>query len=143
MTTMTTEPRVTFNKSARTIKADYLIGTDHEGRDGAERRIFASFRVGYDKGGPNYFSGRTTPRSYSASISRVTEETILDRDGNPIGTSQSFTLFKGLGLDRSEPVGRYSEKGLREFYAAAKARFDELRFEEPRIGRYFDLEEDA
>jgi hypothetical protein len=143
MTITTTEPRITFNKSARTIKADYLIATDNGGLSGRERRVLASFRVGYDKGGPNYFSGGTTPRSYSASISRVTEEEIFDRDGNRIGTSQSFTLFKGLGLMRSEPVGRYSEKGLRAFYDEAKARFDELRLEDERIARYFDPDADA
>jgi hypothetical protein len=141
--TTTIEPRVTFNKAARTIKADYLIATDNEGLGGRERRVYASFRVGYDKGGMNYFSGNQTPRSYTASISRVTEEEIFDRDGNRIGMSQSFTLFKGLGLARSEPVGRYSEKGLRAYYDEIQPRFDELRLEDDRISRFFDPDADA
>ena len=73
--TTTTEPRITFNKKARSIKADFLLGTDNNGTDGDERRQYATFTVRYDIGGMNYFSGNTTPRSYSSSIARETEET--------------------------------------------------------------------
>lgn len=136
--TTTTEPRITVNTKTRTITADFLISTDNDGRDGEERRQYASFRVGYTKGGINYFSGNTSPRSYYSSISRVTEETIY-QDGRRIGTSQSFTLFEGLGLTRSEPVGRYSEKGLRAYFDEAFAQLDALR-EDPRVAKFFEPE---
>jgi len=135
--TATTEPRITFNKQARTIKADFLLATNNDGRDGEERREYATFTVRYDKGGMNYFSGNTTPRSYRSSIARETEETLFDSDGERIGTSRSFMLFKGLGLKRSEPVGRYSEKGLRAFFTEAMAHLDEVR-DDPQVARYFD-----
>lgn len=136
---MTEEPRITFNKAGRKITADFLLATNTDGRDGAERREYATFTVGYDKGGMNYFSGNTTPRSYRSSIARETEETLFDSDGERIGTSRSFMLFKGLGLKRSEPVGRYSEKGLRAFFTEAMAHLDEVR-DDPQVALYFDPE---
>jgi hypothetical protein len=136
--TTTTEPRITVNTNARTITADFLVSTDNGGRDGEERREYASFRVGYTKGGINYFSGNTSPRSYYSSISRVTEETIY-QDGRRIGTSQSFTLFEGLGLTRSEPVARFSQKGLRAYFDEVFARLDGMR-EDPRVAKFFELE---
>lgn len=134
--TTTTEPRITFNKKARSIKADFLLATTNDGRDGEERRQYATFTVRYDKGGMNYFSGKTTPRSYSSGIARETEETII-LDGERIGTSRSFTLFKGLGLMRSAPVARYSEKALKAFFDEALAYLDEIR-DDPQVAPYFD-----
>ena len=131
--TTTTEPRITFNKKARSIKADFLLGTDNNGTDGAERRQYATFTVRYDIGGMNYFSGNTTPRSYSSSIARETEET-----GEHF-TSRSFMLFKGLGLMRSAPVARYSEKALKAFFTEALAYLDEIR-DDPQVAPYFDAE---
>jgi hypothetical protein len=136
---MTEEPRITFKKEARTIVADFLISTDNEGRNGAERRHYAAFRVRYDKGGMNYFSGGTTPRSYSSSINRETEEASVLDDGRRIGTMRSFTLFKGLGLHRSEPVARYSEKALRAFFDEAMTHLDTVR-DDPRVAAYFEPE---
>ena len=136
--TTTTEPRITFNKKARSIKADFLLATTNDGRDGEERRQYATFTVRYDKGGMNYFSGKTTPRSYSSGIARETEETII-LDGERIGTSRSFTLFKGLGLMRSAPVARYSEKALKAFFDEALAYLDEIR-DDPQVAPYFDAE---
>lgn len=130
----TTEPRITFNKRARKITADFLLFTDHEGRGGAERRHYATFSVRYDIGGINYYNYKTTPRSYSSSISRETEET------GDVFTSRSFMLFQGLGLKRSEPVKRYSEKALREFFDEALAHLDEVR-SDPRVAKYFDATE--
>jgi hypothetical protein len=131
------EPRITFDKEARTVRADYLIATEPSDRstDGVKRH-YASFRVGYDKGGMNYFSGRSTPRSYSASISRITEEKW------EYGTTTSFTLFDGLGLGRSEPVGRYSEKGLRAYFEEAHVKLAEWR-EDERVARYFEMDKAA
>ena len=51
--TTTTEPRITFNKKARSIKADFLLATTNDGRDGEERRQYATFTVRYDIGGMN------------------------------------------------------------------------------------------
>jgi hypothetical protein len=51
-------------------------------------------------------------------------------------------LFKGLGLWRSEPVARYSEKGLRAAFEEAKAHFDTVR-DDPRVARFFDPTEEA
>lgn len=141
MTTTTTEPRITFNKAARKFTVDFLLKTDTDGRSGEERRHFATLTVRYDKGGPNYFSGGITPRGYSSSIARETEETIV-LDGERVGTSRSFVLFKGLGLHRSEPVARYSEKGLREFFDVAMAHLEMVR-EDPRVARFFDPEAEA
>jgi hypothetical protein len=137
--TTTTEPRITFNKKARSIKADFLLATTNDGRDGEERRQYATFTVRYDIGGMNYFNGKTTPRSYSSGIARETEETLFDSDGNPFGTSRSFMLFKGLGLMRSAPVARYSEKALKAFFDEALAYLDEIR-DDPQVARYFDTE---
>ena len=134
--TATTEPRITFNKQARTIKADFLLATNNDGRDGEERREYATFTVRYDKGGMNYFSGKTTPRSYSSGIARETEETII-LDGERVGTSRSFMLFKGLGLMRSAPVARYSEKALKAFFTEALAYLDEIR-DDAQVAPYFD-----
>ena len=128
---MSTEPRITFKKDARSITADFLIATDNEGRNGAERRHYAAMTVRYDKGGMNYFSGGSTPRSYSSSINRETES----NDG--VFTSRSFMLFDGLGLHRSEPVARYSEKALKTFFAEALVHLETVR-NDPRVARYFD-----
>lgn len=130
---MTEDPRITFNKGARRITADFLVATDNEGRNGAERRHYASVSVRYDKGGINYFSGGTTPRSYSSSINRETEET------GDVFTSRSFTLFDGLGLHRSEPVARYSEKALKTFFVEALDHLETVR-DDPRVARYFDAD---
>ena len=135
--TTTTEPRITFNKQARSIKADFLLATTNDGRNGEERREYATFTVRYDKGGMNYFNGKTTPRSYSSGIARETEETII-QNGERIGTSRSFTLFKGLGLMRSAPVARYSEKALKAFFTEALAYLDEIR-DDPQVAPYFDV----
>jgi hypothetical protein len=137
--TTTTEPTIDFNKTTRTIKADYLVGTDTGGTRGGERRIYASFRVTYDKGGPSMFSGRVTPRSYTASIARETEEDAI-LDGRKIGNIRGFRLFEGLMLLRSDPVGRYSEKGLRAFFDEALAHLETVR-EDPRVAKYFATEE--
>ena len=126
----TTEPRITFNKRARKITADFLLFTDNEGRGGAERRHYATFSVRYDIGGINYFNYETTPRSYPSRSRRETEES------GDVFTSRSFMLFQGLGLKRSEPVKRYSEKALREFFDVALAHLDEVR-DDPQVARYF------
>jgi hypothetical protein len=133
MTTTTTEPRIRFNKQGRKFTVDHLIATDHEGRNGAERRHYATMTVGYSIGGQNYFSGGRTPRSYYSSLSRETEET------GDVFTSRSFMLFDGLGLHRSEPVARYSEKALRAFFDEAMAHLAEVR-DDPRVAAYFDPE---
>lgn len=138
--TTTTEPRVTFKKEARTIEVAYFIGTD-EGTRGAERRHYAVLSIGYDKGGMNYFSGRTTPRSYRSSINRITEEDSI-LDGRKIGTVTGFKLFDGLGLLRSDPVKRYSEKALHEFAKTAREHFETVRHDE-RVARYFEPVEAA
>lgn len=130
---MSTEPRITFKKDSRSITADFLLATDNEGRNGAERRHYASVTVRYNLGGANYFSGGSTPRSYSSSINRETECS----DG--VFTSRSFMLFDGLGLHRSEPVARYSEKALRAFFDEAMAHLETVR-DDPRVARYFDAD---
>ena len=136
----TTEPRITFNKGARKITADFLLFTDHEGMHGEERRHYATFSVRYDKGGINYFNYETTPRSYTSAISRETEEDAVLSDGRRIGTSRSFMLGQGLGLKRSETVKRYSEKRLREFFDEALAHLELVRAD-PRVAKYFEATE--
>jgi len=123
------EPRITMKD--RSIVADYLINTDNEGRNGAERRHYAAVTVGYTKGGMNYFSGKSNARGYYASINRETESS----DG--IFTSRSFTLFAGLGLMRSEPVGRFSQKGLNAFFEEVMEAMPALRTDE-RVAAYFE-----
>lgn len=84
-------------------------------KDGTELKI----NVYYNKGGQNYFTGRTEQRGYYLSVSPVKRERI----GNMI--TEQYTAFSGTKM-LLKAVARQSVKAYDEAVALSEAKLPEL-----------------
>ena len=92
----------------------------YEPIEGSENK-FLKIEVFYDKGGMNYFNGKSEPRGYWLSARQV--------ERNASGTSgvimESFGLFSGAKIFLKE-VARKSDKAYKEACELAEPKIAEL-----------------
>jgi len=95
--------------------------TKYEPIEGAENK-FLKIEVFYDKGGMNYYNGKTEARGYWLSARQV--------ERSASGTSgfmmESFGLFSGAKMFLKE-VARKSDKAYKEACELAEPKIAELR----------------
>jgi hypothetical protein len=108
-------------------------------RNGNER-VVAVLSISHSKAGINYFTyERTNEDHFNVSFGNETRADMLDREGNVIGSVQSFKLFSAFGLFRIAAGNRYSAKKLRDAEAEAVKRFVELyEAGDARLHQIFD-----
>lgn len=120
------EPKI--HRGERRVRHDWLLTTDDDGQ-----RHYLVLTVRYNSGGVNYFSGRNEPRCYEATFGRETERDVAG------GTIRGFRAFSAMLVERSDEVGRYSQKRLEEFVPVARSRLRVLATEgNGKVARYFE-----
>jgi hypothetical protein len=95
-----------------------LVSTANDGKS-----HFLKVSVSYSKGGPNYFSGGTTPRGFYVNVSPIyTEPTsgAYTMEGTILGSGSRMLL---------EPAARFSDKVLTRLAATVKSHpsYDNLK----------------